>query len=172
MNEYYDDEVYHDEDDFWSDIGEEEDFPWDENPDNSEDKTKEKTIHVVYVEPGEMAVETDIGTELSDLQRAVGGGLIETFYCFDEPVVLVCDDAGKLNGSLPNRAIYDKNGKVEDIIFGPFFICDCSTEDFGSLTTEQAKQYKERFLKPEDFYMMDGEVHVTQYTPHSQRGAR
>ena len=172
MNEYYDDEMYHDEDDFWSDISEEEDFPWDEDPDSSEDKTERKTIHVVYVEPGEMAREADIGTELSDLQRAVGGGFIETFYPFDEPVVLVCDDEGKLNGSLPNRAIYDKNGKVMDIIFGSFFICDCSTEDFGSLTTEQAKRYKERFLKPEDFYMMDGEVHVTQYTPHSQRGAR
>ena len=134
MNEYYDDEMNTPEDDFWHDISEENDFPWN-------DEADKKTIHVVYVEPGEMAREADIGTELSDLQRTVGGGFIETFYCFDEPVVLVCDDEGKLNGSAPNRAIFDDNGKVQDIIFGPFFICDCSTEEFGSLTSEQIERY-------------------------------
>lgn len=71
MNKYYDDEKDILEDDFWHDISEESDFPW--NVDS--EKMEKKTIHVVYVEPGELAVEADIGTELSDLQRAVGGGI-------------------------------------------------------------------------------------------------
>ena len=74
MNEYYDGEVYHDEDDFWSDISTEEDFPWDENPDNSEDKTERKTIHVVYVEPGEL-IRLCYNKELYELPRRMQGVL-------------------------------------------------------------------------------------------------
>lgn len=161
MNDYY-------EDDYWQDIGPEEDFPW---ADNQEEKAM-KTIHVVMVEPGKMAREADIGTELSDMQRAVGGGFIETFYPFDESVCCVLDDEGKLNGSLPNRAIYGENGHVDDVIFGPFFICDCSGENFGSLTSEQAERYKKMFLKPERFMMAGGEIIATKYTPHQSRGER
>lgn len=161
MNEYY-------EDDFWQDIGSNDDFLWGDNP----EETEKKAIHVVMVEPGKLAREADIGTELSDLQSAVGGGLIETFYPFDEAVVIVCDDEGKLNGSLPNRAVYGENGHVDDVIFGPFFICDCSGEDFGSLTSEQAERYKKMFLKPERFMMVGGEIFATKYTPYTSRGER
>ena len=77
-----------------------------------------------------------------------------------------------MNGSLPNRAMYDEKGHVEDIIFGPFFICDGSTEEFGSLSEEQVERYKKQFEKPEHFYMMDGEIFASQYTPHVERGER
>ena len=172
MKDYYDEEMSRPEDDFWNDLSAEMDFPWDDIPDEPESKNEKKTIHVVLVEPGKLAREADIGTDLLDLQRAVGGGFIETFYPFEESCVLVCDDEGKLNGSLPNRAIYDEKGHVEDIIFGPFFICDCSTEEFGSLSEEQVERYKKKFEKPEHFYMMDGEIFASQYTPHAERGER
>ena len=45
-------------------------------------------------------------------------------------------------------------------------------EENGTTFRSTWFDFRERFLKPEDFYMMDGEVHVTRYTPHSQRGAR
>ena len=41
------------------------------------------------VEPGKLAREADIGTDLSDLQRAVGGGLIDTYYPFEEMTCIV-----------------------------------------------------------------------------------
>ena len=133
---------------------------------------QEETIHVVMVEPGKLAREADIGTDLSDLQAAVGGGFIETFYPFDEMVCIVLDDEGKLNGSEPNRAVYDQNGRIEDIIFGPFFICDCSGESFGSLTDEQVSRYKDLFRQPEHFYMVGSEIEAVKYTPQADRGAR
>ena len=172
MKDYYGEETSGREDGFWSDSSTELEFPWDDIPDEPESTREKKKIHVVLVEPGKLAREADIGTELSDLQRAVGGGFIETFYPFDEACVIVLDDDGKLNGSLPNRAIYDEKGHVEDIIFGPFFICDGSTEEFGSLSEEQVERYKKKFEKPEHFYMIDGEIFASQYTPHAGRGER
>ena len=53
-------------------------------------KARSERIKVVYVEPGKLAREAEIGTELSDLQSAVGG-LIEAYYPFDEPVCIVCN---------------------------------------------------------------------------------
>lgn len=44
---------------------------------------KEKKIKVVLCEPGKVARVAEIGTELSDLQRVVGG-LIEPYYPFEK----------------------------------------------------------------------------------------
>jgi len=43
-------------------------------------ENNKETIRVVYCEPGKLARIKEIGTELEDLQRAVGGGLIEAYY--------------------------------------------------------------------------------------------
>ena len=53
---------------------------------------KKDTIRVVLCEPGRLARTVEIGTELADLQKAVGGGLIETYYPFEEEVCIVCND--------------------------------------------------------------------------------
>ena len=138
-----------------------------------DDDSGESVIHVIMVEPGKMAREADIGTDLSELQEAVGGGYIETCYAFEnEACCIVCNDEGKINGSRPNRALYDDKGRIKDIVFGPFFICDCSRENFGSLSEEQVSRYKERFLKPEHFYMVGNEIKASQYTPRAEKGAR
>ena len=48
---------------------------------NEEDRNSEdQKIKVVYCEPGRKARIAEIGTELEDLQRAVGGGFIEAYY--------------------------------------------------------------------------------------------
>ena len=47
-----------------------------ENITMEEDK---ETIRVVYLEPGCLAQTIELGTELADLQRAVGGGFIEPY---------------------------------------------------------------------------------------------
>ena len=128
-------------------------------------ENNESTIRVVYCEPGRLARIREIGTELEDLQRAVGGGLIEAYYPFEEEVCIVCNDEGKFNGMRPNRAVYGENGRIEDIIFGPFFICDCSGENFGSLTDEQLKHYSEQFRYPEHYFRIDGEIKAVRYDP-------
>ena len=88
------------------------------DPDMTE-PLKEKKIKVVLCEPCKVARVAEIGTELSDLQRVVGG-LIEPYYPFEEQVCIVCNDEGKYNGIRPCRAIYGEGREMMDIIFAPF----------------------------------------------------
>ena len=136
-----------------------------------ENENVKERIRVVYCEPGRLARTVEIGTELVDLQRAVGGGLIEPYYPFEEPVCIVCNDEGKFNGMRPNRAVRNEDGRIEDIIFGPFFICDCSTENFGSLSEEQLKRYSEQFRYPEHFFrdVHSNEIKAVRYDPTKGR---
>ena len=62
---------------------------------------------------------------------------------------------------------YFKNNEKEmvDIMAGPFFVCDCSGESFGSLNDEQIKRYTEMFKRPERFAQLGGEILVFPYTP-------
>ncbi len=132
------------------------------------EETKEDKIRVVLVEPGKYAREAEIGTSLSELQE-VCDGLIQTFYPFEEMVCIVCNDEGKINGMPLNRAIKDtETGELIDIIAGPFFICDCSTENFGSLSQEQMDRFLEQFKNPERFYRIDGEIVAVPYEPKAK----
>ena len=128
-------------------------------------------IRVVYCEPGRLARTIELGPEFADLQRAVGGGFIEPYYPFEEEVCIVCNDEGKFNGMRPNRAVRNEDGRIEDIIFGPFFICDCSAESFGSLTEEQLKRYSEQFRYPEHFFrdVHSNEIKAVRYDPSKGR---
>lgn len=128
-----------------------------------EEKKPDK-IKVVLLEPGKTARTAEIGTELEDLQNAVGGN-IEPAYYFDEPVCFVVNDEGKINGMPLNRAVYDNDGKMIDIIAGTAFICDCSTECFKSLSDEQIKKYTEQFKLPEKFYRAGDEIKAVKYQP-------
>lgn len=126
-------------------------------------KPREK-IKVVYVEPGKLACEKEIDTDLKSLQQIVGG-LIETYYPFEEEVCIVCNDEGKINGMPLNRAMRDDKGNIYEIIAGPFFICDCSGEEFGSLSPDQLNKYTEMFKNPEEFFRMGNEFMAIPYVP-------
>ena len=75
------------------------------------EESREAYITVVMCEPEKFAKVVEISTELKDLQEAVGGGYIETYYPFeDEEVCIVCNDEGKINGMPLNRSV-KKDGK-------------------------------------------------------------
>ena len=118
---------------------------------------KEARIKVVMLEAGKEAYVKEIGNSLESMQKIVGG-LIEPFYPFDEQVCIVCNEEGKLLGLPLNRAVRDHDGEIMDIIAGAAFICDCSGEDFGSLTEEQQKRYQKMFSEPEVFVMLNGRI--------------
>lgn len=77
----------------------------------------------------------------------------------------ICNDEGKYNGMRPCRAIYGEDREMMDIIFGPFFICDCSTPYFGSLNREQLERYTKQFQNPERFFRVGGEIKAVPYKP-------
>lgn len=135
---------------------------------DTEDEEKEQLINVVYVEPGKTARTAKIACGLSSLQKAVGG-YIEAVYPFDEEVCIVCNEEGKITGMELNRALYDEDGNIAEIIAGPFFVCDCSGENFGSLTDDQIKRYTELFKEPEAFMMMNRKIISMPYDLTSER---
>ena len=83
----------------------------------------------------------------------------------------VCNEEGKINGLPLNRAVYaDPNrGEMLDIIAGTFFICDCSGENFGSLSPEQLRRYTELFKYPERFFRMDNEIRAVPFLPEKDQ---
>ena len=111
------------------------------------------TMTVLLVEPNQHPRPVEIGTELEDLQNAVGG-YIEVVYPFDEPVGLVMNEEGKLDGLPLNRALRDDNGEIYDVVAGSFLVVGLTDENFGSLTPDQMKAFEEKFHSPEVFVRM------------------
>ena len=122
------------------------------------------------VEAGKPAAMATIGSDLGSLQRAVGGS-IEAAYFYDDPIALVCNEEGKLNGMPLNRAVKDENGEIMDIIAGKFFICGLGEEDFASIPQELQDKYLKMFEKPETFLKIGHKVfavptETAKATPH------
>ncbi len=77
----------------------------------------------------------------------------------------VGDDEGKIYGKPLNRAIYNEDGTIMDIMAGTFFICDCSKPSFGSLSEEQQQRFVNQFKYPEQFCRINGEITAIKYKP-------
>ena len=131
---------------------------------------RKNTMRVVLVEPGKVARIVDIEATLRGMQQAVRGR-IEAVYPFKEPVCLVCNEEGKLNRMPLNRAIR-RNGKIAEIIAGPFLVCGFDEYDFCSLTPEQQRRYLELFRTPEYFFHFDNKVAVIPYDPQKETESR
>lgn len=114
---------------------------------------KENTMEVLLVKPGQLAEMTVIKAGLSSMQEIVGGD-IQAAYFFDEPVAVVCNEEGKMNGSELNRAVKDDNGNIIDIIAGTFFVCGLGDENFTSLQPEYKDKFEKMFKNPEAFLKM------------------
>lgn len=125
-----------------------------------------REISVVLCEPGKLARTATIESSLESYQKTVGG-YIEAYYPFEESVCIVCNEEGKINGLPLNRAVYagSERGEMLDIIAGTFFVCDCSGENFGSLSPEQLRRYAELFKYPERFFRKDNEIRAVPYLP-------
>ena len=87
-------------------------------------------VRVIVCRPGETAAIEEIDDSLESMQRLVGGMIEEyqPFYDLQDPrvedvAIYCCNEEGKMNGMPPSRAVTDEDGRVMDIIAGPFFIC-------------------------------------------------
>ena len=111
------------------------------------------TISVLLVEPEKYPRPVEIGTELKDLQEAVGG-FIETSYPFADKAGLILNDTGKIEGLPLNRALRDDDGTIYDVVAGSFLVAGLAGDSFGSLTPEQMSKYEQQFHQPEMFIHM------------------
>ena len=114
-------------------------------------------MKVLMVEPGKSPYETEIEGGLESLQAAVGGD-IQATYPFDDLVGLICNDEGKLMGLPLNRALYDDEGHLYDIVSGNFLIVGLGEEDFTDLPADLMEKYTEHFKYPEKFFRLAGEI--------------
>ena len=115
---------------------------------------------VLVVEPGKAPRAVNLKGDLKSLQDAVGG-YIEAIYPYDDPVAVIVNEEGKLNGLPMNRALRDEDGDVYDIICGTFLVAGLADEDFCSLSPELLVKYALRFAHAETFHVMtDGRIKV------------
>ncbi|MCQ4794149.1 DUF3846 domain-containing protein [Anaerofustis stercorihominis] len=115
-------------------------------------KDSEK-IKVILVQPMKTAKVIEIEETLGAMQSVVEGS-IEEYMPFEDDVAIICNDEGKIKGLDLNRAIYDEEGKIQEIICGTFFLCyaPIDSEKFLSMPYDLLKKYEEKFRYPEQFF--------------------
>lgn len=131
-----------------------------------EKDTLNNKLTVLLVNPKETPKEVQIDDTLEAMQGLVEG-YIEEYMPFEDEIALVCNEEGKMKNMPLNRAIYDKDKNISDIIAGPFFIVKAplESEKYESLPKELADKYSKKFKYPEKFYKVNGDIKVVPYNP-------
>lgn len=114
-------------------------------------------MDVLMVEPMKEPRAIQIAGGLESLQKAVDG-YIEAIYPFDDPVALICNEEGKINGLPLNRAVRDEKGEICEIIAGKFLIVGLGEENFCGLSPEMMDKYQKQFQDPEQFLRLGGRI--------------
>ena len=100
--------------------------------------------------------------------QQIVAGYIEAIYPFDDPVAIICNEEGKLNGLPLNRALYTEDGEMFDIAHGNIIICGLGEEDFASLQGELLEKYLEKFKHPETFIKIGNDI-LAMKIPENQK---
>ena len=108
---------------------------------------------VLCVKSGEKPKRIEIEHDLDALQRAAAG-YIEAVYPYEDPVALIVNEEGKLNGLPLNRALRDEDNDIYDIVAGPFLVVGLGESNFTSLAPALMEKYKKFFHCPEAFIKM------------------
>ena len=110
----------------------------------------DKKITVLLVVPMKKPKVIEIGTELEDMQDIVDGD-IERIMPFDDDIAIIVNAENKIIGLPPNRALYDEDRQIADIIQGNFFVAyaPAESESFQSLPQDMIEKYRnpEGFLR-------------------------
>lgn len=122
-----------------------------------EEREAQKGMTVIACHPGKTAQVIEIDGSLESMQQFVGGW-IEAVYPFDDPVAIVCNEEGKINGLPLNRALYTEDGEMFDIISGSMLICGLGEENFASLQGELLEKYMEKYKHPEVFVKIGHDI--------------
>lgn len=120
--------------------------------DNFEIYETEEKIKVIVVEPMKEARVVEMENKYPAMREIVDGD-IEQYMPFEDDVCIICNEEGKLLGLPLNRAVYDENGKVIEIMAGTFFIAYCPylCENFESMPEKLQDKYLDKFREPEVF---------------------
>ncbi len=112
-------------------------------------------MNVLVVEPGMAPYEKEVNG-LKEMQATVGG-LITVIYPYEEQVAIVSNDESILEGMPFNRSVEGGYGGI----FGTFFVCGLSEDDFCSLSPEQMERFKKKFHQAEILVGAKGNTPIT-----------
>ena len=98
----------------------------------------DKKLEVIWVQPMREPQLIEIDNDLESMQELVDG-YIEEYMPFEDDAAIVCNEEGKMMGLAPNRAIYDQDGHIQEVICGSFFICHAPAD---------SEEVKKGLLKP------------------------
>ena len=115
-------------------------------------------MKILIVEPGKVPRRADIPHALGAMQHVVGG-CIQALYPWEDPVAIVANEEGLLEGLELNR--YVAPGVV---IAGTFFIVGLSEEDFTDLSDELAAKYEELLREPQVFIRVGRSIYAVSDT--------
>ena len=104
-------------------------------------------MKVLFIQPLKAPKTVEIDGSLESMQKLVGG-YIESIYPFEDgEICLVCNEEGKIEGLPLNRALYDTEGEIYDVIAGSFFVCSApsDSESFASIEDEKLPFLMKRF---------------------------
>ena len=121
---------------------------------------------VLMVEPGYAPYEKTIPNTLEAKQELVGG-LITAIYPYEEMVAIVANDEGILLNMEFNRSVEGGYGGV----FGSFFVCGLTEDDFCSLPPDQMERFKKKFHKAEILLGVRGNDLITLKVEPKQKNA-
>ena len=124
------------------------------------------TIEVIMVEPMQPPKLITMEDSLEAMQNAVGGG-IEEYMPFAEEVAIVCNRDSKMCGMELNRAIYNEEGHMMDVIAGPFFLAyaPVESENFLSMPENLKEKYMKKFKLPELFVQTERGIRAIPMSP-------
>lgn len=120
---------------------------------------KQEEMTVLVVEPKKEPYVKIIPSGLESLQHEVGGD-IEAVYPFEDPVALIVNEEGKLEGLPLNRGLYDDEGRLYDITSGTMLVVGLGEDDFSSLSPDFLKKYEALYQQPEMFIRINKEMRV------------
>lgn len=121
-------------------------------------------INVLICEPLTAPYMKEIDSGLESLQSSVNG-IIQVVYPYEDRVGIVCNDEGKIHGMTLNRAIYNDENEMIDIIAGTFLVVGLSEDSFCSLSPELAEKYANLFHHPEIFVREGDEIKAIPVKP-------
>ena len=112
---------------------------------------------VLVVEPKKEPYVKTIPSGLESLQHEVGGD-IEAVYPFEDPVALIVNEEGKIEGLPLNRGLYDDEGRLYDITSGTMLVVGLGEDNFSSLSPDLLKKYEAVYQQPEIFIRINKEM--------------
>ena len=79
---------------------------------------------------------------------------------------IAAEKGGKDGWKIERCYLREGSDEILEIIAGTFFICDCSGQNFGSLSEEQAARYTAMFRLPEVFSKTGDSISAISYVPY------